>query len=79
MCPFLVLLPAFLWRAGAFVGVGLFGTLLEFLQHFLPGRWMEWQDVFWTWAGAMVAWAAFEAGIWLLNRRGLGLPWHKQS
>jgi hypothetical protein len=54
--PFLALFREWLPRLGAAVGVGIFGTVLELAEVFVPGRMVEWQDVTWSWAGVGAAW-----------------------
>ena len=67
-CPFLLLLRAALARLWAIGFVGILGTVLELAEYFVPGRTVEWQDVAWSWAGALAAWALFESVYWVIIR-----------
>ncbi len=58
--PFLVLFLDWRSRLAAAFGVGLFGTVLELAEVFVPGRMVEWQDITWSWAGVAAAWALGE-------------------
>lgn len=59
--PFLLLVPPEpVRRAGAAAIVGVFGTLLEFAEHLVPTRWVEWEDILWSWVGVSLAWLLFE-------------------
>ena len=55
-------------RLKAVVGVAAFSASLECAQYFIPTRMFEWQDIFWSWIGVVLAWSAFEAMRLLLTR-----------
>jgi hypothetical protein len=55
-------------RVTAILAIALLGTLFEFSQLALPGRWFEWQDIAITWLGVFTAWIGSESGRWLLRR-----------
>lgn len=59
-CPVLFALQLARARAWAAAALGLFGTILELAEYFVPQRMVEWQDVTWTWAGVLAAWILFE-------------------
>jgi hypothetical protein len=67
-CPFLLIGRETYSRVWATIGVGVFGTGLEWAEVFFPGRWVEWQDIAWSWAGAVTALLCFEGGRRVLER-----------
>ncbi len=77
--PFMFLFPVALWRVWAVLGLGGFGTLLELAQYFVPTRWVEWQDVMWSWTGVIIAWLLFEAVRGMLERVIVKLPCQQPS
>lgn len=40
--------------------LGIFGTVLEYGQLFIPTRWFEWQDIALTLAGLLASWLLVE-------------------
>ena len=60
-CPAMLALRDAAPRWQAALALGTFGTLLECGERFVPGRWVEWQDVAWSWAGVGLAWLLFTA------------------
>lgn len=67
-CPFLVVCGSRRARMWAVLALGVFGTLLELAERFVPGRMLEWQDVAYTWAGVGTAWLCYEALRWTTGR-----------
>ncbi len=68
-CPFLVVLKGPRGRITAIILLGIFGTMLECLQLFIPTRWFDLMDIALTWAGLLAAWVLFE------SFRGLFSAW----
>ncbi len=69
--------PASRLRAVGLVGV--FGTVLELAEIFVPRRMVEWQDIAWTWAGAIAAWLILETIRRLIEKSGALLACHRPS
>jgi hypothetical protein len=66
--PFLALARRKRHRAFVTIALGLFATALEFAQFFLPNRWVEWEDIVWSWTGVIAAWLVFECLRLAFNR-----------
>jgi len=66
--PFLALARRKRHRAFVTIALGVFATVLEFAQLFLPNRWVEWEDVVWSWVGVIAAWLVFESLRLAFNR-----------
>lgn len=66
-------LTARAWTAAA---LAVLGGGLECAQWFIDTRWFEYQDIAWSWAGVLAAWAAVETVLTLrrnaLNPRAQG-------
>ncbi len=67
-CPFLVFVRTPAARVRLMIWLGLFGAALELAQYFVPTRYVEWQDIAWSWVGLAIAWAVFE-GVEYIRRR----------
>ena len=66
--PFLALAPRKRHRLLVVAALCLFAALIEAAQLLRPHRWVEWEDVAWSWVGIALAWALFESTLVLLNR-----------
>lgn len=77
--PVLFTVRDYISRARAVIAVGVFGTVLELAEFFVPRRWVEWQDIAWTWAGAITAWLVFEAARRAAERFGVLTTCHRPS
>lgn len=58
--PCLGLFHGFAARAKVTVALALLAGGLEFGQLFVVTRWVEYQDVVWSWAGVLATWFVFE-------------------
>jgi glycosyltransferase involved in cell wall biosynthesis len=72
-CPYLAVLRSPRSRIAAIIALGVFGTVLECLQLFIPTRWFDLMDIALTWAGLLLAWISFEGFRGLFSRRS-GFP-----
>ena len=58
--PFIAFFPRRKHRLMTAGGLLVLAALLEFAQYLRPQRWVEWQDVAWSWCGIALASVFFE-------------------
>jgi hypothetical protein len=78
-CPVLPIFSRRVSRLWAAVALSTFGTVLELVEYFIPGRMVEWQDITWSCGGVAVAWVSFEGAHWLIERSGRNSSCHQPS